>query len=232
MGEGRSPGRRPPGSADGQPAREGPPPLIVHRSGRIAAARHPVLLPPRTRIEETVVDFTQCAATFDEAFGSLSQACGSRLCTASMICGALERRQTVRYRAELQAALGEVAGGALSPLEYRYVHGVERPHGPARRTAPGATDSGPAAPLPGQSLPGLSARSGTGWECRAPGGGALARHPPGQLAGQAGGADPAVQLVGRDQPELSWRPRSQRSWPSAGGLARSPRSPGCPATPS
>src|SRR6266536_1786465 len=120
------------------PGSEEPPPLIVHRSGRIAAARHPVLLPPRTRIEETVVDLTQCAATFDEAFGWLSQACGSRFCTASMICGAVERRKKVRYRAELQAALTDVASGVLSPLEYRYVHGVERPHGlpAARRQVP------------------------------------------------------------------------------------------------
>ena len=55
-----------------------------------------------------------------------------------MICGALERRKKVRYRAELQAALGDVAGGVLSPLEYRYVQGVERPHGlpAARRQVP------------------------------------------------------------------------------------------------
>ena len=120
------------------PGSEEPPLLIVHRSGRIAAARHPVLLPPRTRIEETVADLTQCAATFEEAFGWLSQACGSRLCTVSMIRGALERRKKVRYRAELQAALSDVAGGVLSPLEYRYVHGVERPHGlpAARRQVP------------------------------------------------------------------------------------------------
>ncbi|MGH3069098.1 MAG: hypothetical protein ACRDMI_11010 [Streptosporangiaceae bacterium] len=36
------------------------PPLIVHRSAWFRA-RHPVLLGPR--IEETVVDLTQCAAT-------------------------------------------------------------------------------------------------------------------------------------------------------------------------
>jgi hypothetical protein len=110
------------------------PPLIVHRSAWVALARHPVLLPPRTRIEETVADLTQCAATFDEAFGWISQACGSRLCTASQIRGALERRKKLRFRAELLGALGDVREGVLSPLEYRYVHGVERPHGlPAAR---------------------------------------------------------------------------------------------------
>lgn len=114
------------------------PPIIVHRSDRIGRARHPVLLPPRTRIEETVVDLTQCAPTFDEAFHWLSQACGSRLCTVSMIRGALELRKKVRYRAELEAALSDVTDGALSLLEYRYVHGVERPHGlpTAKRQVP------------------------------------------------------------------------------------------------
>lgn len=119
-------------------ARPDAPPVIIHRSDRIVEVQHPVLRPPRTRIEETVLDLTQCAPTFDEAYHWLSQACGSRLCTASMICRALELRKKVRYRAELEAALGDVAAGALSPLEYRYVHGVERPHGlpTARRQAP------------------------------------------------------------------------------------------------
>ncbi len=115
----------------------GTPPLIVHRSDRIVRARHPALLPPRTRIEETVLDLTQCAPTFDEAFGWLSHACGSRLSTAGMIRGALERRKKVRYRAEMLGALEDVASGVHSLLEYRYVHGVERPHGlpTARRQA-------------------------------------------------------------------------------------------------
>ena len=116
----------------------GTPPLIIQRSDRIVRARHPVLLPSRTRIGETVLDLTQCAPTFDEAFHWLSHACGSRLCTATMIRGALELRKKVRYRAELLAALQDVADGVHSPLEYRYVHGVERPHGlpAARRQAP------------------------------------------------------------------------------------------------
>src|SRR5450755_4476845 len=35
------------------------PGVAVHYSGRVADARHPVLLPPRTRIEETILDLTQ-----------------------------------------------------------------------------------------------------------------------------------------------------------------------------
>jgi hypothetical protein len=105
------------------------PRLIAHRSDRISRARHPVLLPPRTRVEETVIDLTQAAATFDEAFSWLGQACGSRLTTASLLRQAVEERKKLSHRAELLAALGDVAEGAHSPLETRYVRRVERPHG-------------------------------------------------------------------------------------------------------
>jgi very-short-patch-repair endonuclease len=114
------------------------PRLVVHRSDRILRARHPVLLPPRTRIEETVVDLTQSAATFEDAFGWLVKACASRICTADMLLRAVDLRKKFRYREEVRAALGEIAAGAHSPLEYRYIRGVERPHGlpRARRQAP------------------------------------------------------------------------------------------------
>lgn len=116
----------------------GMPPLVIHRSGRAGQARHPVLLPARTRIEETVIDLTQSARTFEDAFQWLCQACGSRLTTASLLRAALQQRSKVRYRRGLQAALSDIADGAHSPLEYRYVRGVERPHGlpAARRQAP------------------------------------------------------------------------------------------------
>jgi hypothetical protein len=40
----------------------------------------------------------------------------------------------MRWRREVALALGDAEGGALSVLEYRYLHGVERAHGlPAAR---------------------------------------------------------------------------------------------------
>lgn len=118
----------------GQVAAPDLPPLVVHRSDRILRTRHPVLLPARTRIEETVVDLTQSAATFDDAFNWLCQACGSRLTTADMLRRALDQRKKLRYRQDLLVALADVTGGVHSPLEYRYVRRVERPHGlPAAR---------------------------------------------------------------------------------------------------
>jgi hypothetical protein len=49
----------------------------------------------------------------------------------------MEARKKMRWRRELLVALGDVGEGALSLLEYRCVHGVERSHGlpPARRQA-------------------------------------------------------------------------------------------------
>ena len=102
--------------------------VVIHRSGRIAVARHPALLPPRTRIEETVIDLTQSARTFDEAFHWLCQACGSRLTTPERLRSALSQRSRVRHRDGLVAALTDIADSVRSNLEHRYVRRVERPH--------------------------------------------------------------------------------------------------------
>jgi len=102
--------------------------LVIHRSSRIAVACHPVLLPTRTRIEETVIDLTQTARDSDEAFHWLSRACGSRLTTASHLQVALGQRKQAQFRSELVSGLTAIANGVHSPLEYRYVRGVERPH--------------------------------------------------------------------------------------------------------
>jgi very-short-patch-repair endonuclease len=102
---------------------------VVHRSVRIAAAIHPVQLPPRTRIEETAIDLTQTAASADAAFGWLSRAVGRRLTTTALLRAALAERPKVRRRAELLVALSDVGEGAHSVLERRYVRDVERAHG-------------------------------------------------------------------------------------------------------
>jgi len=50
------------------------------------------------------------------------------------IAVAMAARKKMRWRREIALALGDAADGALSVLEYRYVHRVERPHGlPAAR---------------------------------------------------------------------------------------------------
>ncbi len=103
--------------------------VVVHHSGRLHQARHPVLTPPRTRVEETVLDLAGAAGSLDDALGWVLRACGSRRTTPGRLAAALALRARVRWRAELSATLGLAADGVHSLLEFRYVTRVERPHG-------------------------------------------------------------------------------------------------------
>jgi hypothetical protein len=105
------------------------PGVIVHRSDRVHRARHPSALPPRTRIEETVLDLTQAAPTFDAAFTWLCRAAGRRLTTPARLRMAVDARRKLRWRIQISAALDGVAAGVRSLLEFRYLNDVERPHG-------------------------------------------------------------------------------------------------------
>jgi hypothetical protein len=105
------------------------PGLIVHHSRRLAEARHPVLTPPRTRFEETILDLAGAARSLDDALGWVLRACGSRRTTPDRLAAAMALRTRMRRRTELAAALGLAAEGVHSLLEFRYVRRVERPHG-------------------------------------------------------------------------------------------------------
>jgi hypothetical protein len=95
------------------------------------------MLPPCTRVEDTVLDLIQAAQTFDDAYAWICRAIGRRRTTAERIRAAMDVRKKMRWRREIALALGDAADGALSVLEYRYAHGVERRHGlpVARRQA-------------------------------------------------------------------------------------------------
>ena len=105
------------------------PGIVVHRSGRLDVSVHPVLTPPRTRLNETVLDIAALALTFDAAFSIVSAACQRKLTTPENLAKAMSERKKMRWRAELERALGEVNAGVHSMLELRYVRHVERPHG-------------------------------------------------------------------------------------------------------
>jgi len=95
------------------------------------------MLPPCTRVEDTVLDLIEVAPTFDDAYGWICRAIGRRRTTADRIALAMSARRKMRWRREIMIALGDADSGALSVLEYRYVGRVERPHGlpVARRQA-------------------------------------------------------------------------------------------------
>ena len=116
----------------------GQPGLAIHYSARAAQAIHPARTPPRTRVEETVLDLWQGARTIDEAVTWVTRGIGRRLTTQDKLRDAMAARRRLPRRQALAELLGPDLGGVHSVLEYRYVRDVERPHGfpPARRQAP------------------------------------------------------------------------------------------------
>jgi hypothetical protein len=105
------------------------PGLVVRTSERIAEATQPGRQPPRTSVEETVLDLAELAWTFDDACGWLTQACGRRMTTAAKLEQAQQLRKKMRWRHELDDVLAAAADGIHSALEYRYLRDVERAHG-------------------------------------------------------------------------------------------------------
>jgi Transcriptional regulator, AbiEi antitoxin len=105
------------------------PGVVIHRSMAIDRTRHPVMSPPCTRVEDTVLDLIEAADTFAAAYDWICRAIGRRRTTAERIRAAMDQRKKMRWRKSLELALADAGDGALSLLEYRYVRYVERPHG-------------------------------------------------------------------------------------------------------
>jgi hypothetical protein len=107
----------------------GLPRIVVHRSARLTAAMHPARIPPRTRIEETVLDLAEMAENLEAVFSCVSGACNGRLLTPAQIRVAVTRRAKMRWRSDILLALEEISDGVSSTLEVGYLRKVERPHG-------------------------------------------------------------------------------------------------------
>jgi very-short-patch-repair endonuclease len=103
--------------------------VVVHRSHRIDEARHPGLTPPRTIVEETVLDMIQAMTSLDDAISLIARACADDLTTPFLLSWRMEMRAKVRWRTALAAALADVQEGAHSPLERRHLNRVVRAHG-------------------------------------------------------------------------------------------------------
>jgi hypothetical protein len=105
------------------------PGIVIHRSARAQVAVHPARKPPRTLVEETVLDLVATSALLNDAVGWVTRALGRRLCTPEALRTALTARPKMRWRAALNEFLEPDAAGTHSTLEYRYDRDVERPHG-------------------------------------------------------------------------------------------------------
>jgi hypothetical protein len=103
--------------------------LVIHRSSRIAQTRDDGFRPPRTMIEETIFDLAEAATSFDDVVALLARACQQSRTTPYLLAMTLRSRPRARWREEIRFAIEDVADGVHSPLEYRYLRDVERPHG-------------------------------------------------------------------------------------------------------
>jgi hypothetical protein len=118
------------------------PGIIVHSRLMADQAVHPVRLPPRTRIEETVLDLCDTSNSADQAIGWLTTALGRRLTTQHLLLEAVYGRSRLRYRDDIQSILQPDMSGIHSLLEYLYVRDVEKAHRlpSGKRQAPTAGD--------------------------------------------------------------------------------------------
>lgn len=102
--------------------------LRVHYSHRLATARHPALIPARTRVEDTVLDLIDCSRTTADVVDWVTRACQRRRTTPLRLAEALAQRKKIAHRGLVEALVGQVDEGAESPLEICYLTDVERAH--------------------------------------------------------------------------------------------------------
>jgi hypothetical protein len=83
--------------------------------------------PPRLTVSDTVLDL--CAAGSEtEVVGLLTKAIQLRITTPQRLLGVMANRARQRHRRLIHTILGDVAEGAESPIELRYLNDVERAH--------------------------------------------------------------------------------------------------------
>ena len=115
--------------------------VVVHRVTGLDEWIHPTGWPPRTTIERTVLDLAD-VGTLDSAIAVVAFACQRYLTTAAALAQALPRRRGQRWGRELCEMLEDVAAGAQSTMEVRYIRDVERAHGLPTAERQLATDLG------------------------------------------------------------------------------------------
>lgn len=103
--------------------------ISVHYALHLDRTRHPTALPPRTTVEDTVLDLVDVTRGQDQVVGLVTRACQRRLTTAARLLAAADRRKKLRWREFVEDLLRDVGEGSESALEVRYLRDVERAHG-------------------------------------------------------------------------------------------------------
>ncbi len=103
--------------------------VSLHRPVRAVQVVHGNAYPPRTTVEETVLDLAQAAARFDDVCGWVTRAIARELTDEESLRAAMTVRPRLRWRADLHELIGAAQSGDHSVLEFRYHRYVERAHG-------------------------------------------------------------------------------------------------------
>jgi hypothetical protein len=103
--------------------------VSLHRSDRVVEAVQGNVYPPRIGVEETVLDLTQAADSFDDVCGWITRAIARNLTDETRLRQSMTVRPRLRWRADLHELIVSAAGGDHSVLEFRYHRDVERAHG-------------------------------------------------------------------------------------------------------
>jgi predicted transcriptional regulator of viral defense system len=93
--------------------------VVVHTRLDAERAMHPARLPPRTRLEETVLDLTDGCGDIVEAMDWVSRALGRRLTTQDKLREAMMQRSKLRWRADITRALSPWSSMAGPPIPTR-----------------------------------------------------------------------------------------------------------------
>lgn len=105
------------------------PELVVHITSRARVQAQPLPTPPRTTVEETVLDITSAKKRPDDVVAVLTGACQRRKTTAARLGTALALRKKMPHRALIEETLAAIGDGVQSVLEWRYRRDVEQRHG-------------------------------------------------------------------------------------------------------
>ena len=121
-----------------------PPGVAVHHLPRLVAVTHPLLTPPRVRVEASVLDVVHALPRSVRALDAAFEALQRRTTTAAALLATVEQRPRLRHRAALVALLADAVEGAESALEREHLrmstaHGL--PPGRRQRRAAGPVGS-------------------------------------------------------------------------------------------
>lgn len=105
------------------------PGLVVHLSSRAPEQEQFLSIPPRTTVEETVLDIAAKKKRAEHVVGVLTNACQRRKTAPVRLRAALALRKKMPHRALIDETLVAIAEGVHSVLEWRYRRDVEQRHG-------------------------------------------------------------------------------------------------------